>query len=282
MRLIREVREMQRIVEDARVDGSLVGLVPTMGFFHEGHLALMRAAREECDLVVVSLFVNPTQFGPAEDLESYPRDLESDLRQAEGAGVDYLFSPEVEEMYPDGYGTFVEVERLSGVMCGEHRPGHFRGVATVVAKLFNIIPAHRAYFGQKDAQQLAIIRRMAADLNFPVEIVAVPTVREEDGLAMSSRNTYLDEEERARATVLYRGLRRAEEMIGSGERRAGRIRRAVEREISAEPGVRLEYVAICDNIHLEPLETLDGQVLVAVAVRVGKARLIDNMLFEIE
>jgi pantoate--beta-alanine ligase len=273
---------MRRMVDRARLAGKKVGLVPTMGFFHEGHLELMRSARRECDVVVVSLFVNPTQFAADEDLDDYPRDFERDCSLAEKVGVNYIFAPEPVAMYPEGFSTHVEVEELSGVMCGCARPTHFRGVATVVAKLFNIVPADRAYFGQKDAQQLAVIRRMARDLDFAVEVVSVPTVREDDGLAMSSRNTYLSPEERAAASALYRSLGAAESAIQSGERNAGAVRTAMERVLGDEPLVRLEYIAICDNICLKPLSKLTGEVLIALAARVGKARLVDNLLIEVK
>lgn len=280
--MIREKAGIRDITLDARSAGKVVGLVPTMGYFHEGHLELMRRAAAECDVVVVSLFVNPTQFGPGEDFEAYPRDLERDSSMAASVGVDYIFCPDSREMYPDGHDTLVEVEGLSGVMCGACRPGHFRGVATVVAKLFNIVPAQRAYFGRKDAQQLAVIRRMVADLDFDVRVVGVETVREPDGLAMSSRNIYLDAADRVRARALSRSLSRAGEMIKSGERDAAAIDSAVRETLSAEGGIDIEYVAICDNIYLQPLSELRGEVLVAVAARIGKARLIDNMIFDVE
>lgn len=282
MEVIKKKDKMRGLVDEAKARGETVGLVPTMGFFHEGHLELMRRARAECDVVVVTLFVNPTQFGPGEDLDAYPRDFELDRALAEGVGVDYIFAPEVEEMYPEGAATFVEVEELHRVMCGRTRPGHFRGVATIVSKLFNIVPAHRAYFGQKDAQQLVIIRKMAADLDFPIEIIPVPTVRESDGVAMSSRNTYLEPEEREQAIALHRSLEAARLLVEQGQRQAGKIRSAMENLISTFPLVNLEYISICDNIFLRPLEELSGEVLVAVAVRIGRARLIDNMVFKIE
>ncbi|MBK5092356.1 MAG: pantoate--beta-alanine ligase [Actinobacteria bacterium] len=282
METVRDMDRMRGLVERARAAGRVVGLVPTMGFFHEGHLELMRRARAECDVVVVSLFVNPTQFGPAEDYDAYPRDFERDGALAEEVGVDYLFSPGAEQMYPEGFQTSVSVEEISKVMCGAIRPGHFDGVAAVVAKLFNIIPAHKAYFGQKDAQQLVIIKRMAEDLNFPLEMVAVPTVREEDGLAMSSRNSYLSQEERRAATVLYRSLETAASLIESGARNAEVIRGDMEKVISTEALVNLEYIVICDNIYLQPLPELSGEVLVALAARVGVARLIDSMVFDVE
>ncbi len=282
MKLITSKQDIRAIVTEADREGKVVGLVPTMGFFHEGHLELMRSARSECDLVVVSIFVNPTQFAPGEDLDSYPRDLERDTRMASTVGVDYIFHPSVEEMYQQEATTTVEVSGMSEIMCGASRPTHFRGVATIVSKLFNIVAPHKAYFGQKDAQQAAIVRRMASDLDFPVEIVLVPTVREADGLAMSSRNIYLTDEERVAATVLPRSLALVEEMVRSGERNADVVRKAVEAFIAEEPLVDLEYAVICDNIFLRPCETLEGQVLVALAARVGRARLIDNVLLEIE
>ena len=282
MKVVKNKKEMRAIVERARAQGLTVGVVPTMGFFHEGHLELMRRARSDCHLVVVTLFVNPTQFGPGEDLEAYPRDFERDGALAESVGVDYVFAPDVEEMYAGGSATFVEVDGLSGVMCGASRPTHFRGVATVVSKLFNIVPAHKAYFGQKDAQQLAVIKRMVSDLDFPVEVIAVPTFREPDGLAMSSRNTYLGEEEREQAITLFKALEAARLAIESGERDAQSITETVKEVFAGAPLVDLEYIAICDNIYMRPLEELSGEVLIAVAARVGRARLIDNLLIDIE
>ncbi len=285
MKVIKTKDEMRRIVEQAKAAGKMVGVVPTMGYFHDGHLELMRRARAECDVAVVTLFVNPAQFAPGEDLEAYPRDMERDTEMAESIGVDYIFAPSVDEMYPDGSdgsGTLVQVEGLSSVMCGCSRPNHFRGVATVVSKLFNIVPAQKAYFGQKDAQQLAVIGRMAADLDFPVDIIGVPTVREPDGLAMSSRNTYLAPAEREQAVILFKALQTARGLIESGERNARSIEESMEKVFSGAPLVDVEYIAICDNIYLRPLEILSGEILIAVAARVGPARLIDNMQFKIE
>ncbi|MDD5748751.1 MAG: pantoate--beta-alanine ligase [Actinomycetota bacterium] len=281
MKVITEIPRMREIVEGLKREGRFVGLVPTMGYFHEGHLELMRRARSECDVVVVSLFVNPTQFGAGEDFDIYPRDLKRDCSMVESEGVDYLFYPSVEEMYPEGFQTYVEVEELSKVMCGVSRHGHFRGVATVVAKLFNIIPADRAYFGQKDAQQLVIIKRMAEDLNFNVEIIPVETVREPDGVAMSSRNAYLNSEERKQAVVLYRSLEKAREIIEKGERRSRLIREEMKKIIKEAPLVTLEYIVICDNIFLRELDIINGEVLIAIAARVGKARLIDNIVVDV-
>ena len=258
-----------------------MGLVPTMGFFHAGHISLMRAAREENDCVVVSLFVNPTQFGPGEDLRDYPRDFAHDVEMAEEAGVDYIFHPGVEDMYPHPYLSYVEVEGITEGLCGAARPGHFRGVATVVAKLFHIIPAHRAYFGLKDAQQVRVIQKMVEDLNFDIEIVVCPIVREADGLAMSSRNIYLEEEERKAATALYRSLQRAEELVRGGERKAGAVTAAIWELLGKEPLVKPEYVEVVDWRDLRPVEDLGGRVLIALAARVGKARLIDNLLLDL-
>ena len=281
MEVITEKARMRLLVDRAKAAGRTVGLVPTMGFFHQGHLELMRRARADCDLVVVSLFVNPTQFTPGEDFEDYPRDFERDKGMAEEVGVDFIFAPDPEEMYPEGFSTRVEVEGLSDLMCGLQRPGHFSGVATVVSKLFNIVPAQKAYFGQKDAQQLAVLRRMAQDLDFGVQIIAVPTVREPDGLAMSSRNTYLSPSDRQNALVLSRALEEAAGLIEEGETSADVVARAIEDVFEAFPAVNLEYIAICDNIFLHPLDEMKGQVLIALAARVGKARLIDNMVFDL-
>lgn len=281
MRIVTALPEMTRLVKERRDRGETVGLVPTMGFFHAGHVSLMRAAREENDFVVVSLFVNPTQFGPREDFRDYPRDLARDVEIAAEAGVDCIFHPRAEDMYPEPYLTYVVVEGISEGLCGASRPGHFRGVATVVAKLFHIIPAHRAYFGLKDAQQVMVIRRMVEDLNFDIEVVACPTVREEDGLAMSSRNVYLSEEERKAATVLYRSLRLAEEMASRGERDARKVKAAMRELMSTEPLVEPEYVEAVDWGMLRPVERLEGEVLIALAARVGKARLIDNTIMDL-
>ena len=282
MRIVTSVDEMRRIAEEQRCGGKTVGLVPTMGSFHAGHVSLMRTARDECDYVVVSLFVNPTQFGPGEDLEDYPRDLSRDEEMATAAGVDCIFHPRVEDMYPEHYLTYVEVEGITGTLCGAARPGHFRSVATVVAKLFHIVPAHRAYFGLKDAQQVLVVRKMARDLDFDIEVVACPTVREGDGLAMSSRNIYLEPEERKAAAVLCRSLRLAEDLVARGERDPGKVIAAMRELIAEEPLVQPEYVMAVDWDLLEPVERLEGEVLIALAVRVGKARLIDNVLLDLD
>ncbi len=254
------------------------GFVPTMGYLHEGHLSLVRRARAENDHVAVSIFVNPTQFGPHEDYNRYPRDLERDLRLLEPLGVDLVFAPPVEEMYPPGFQTWVVVEEVTRPLEGAARPGHFRGVATVVTKLFNIIQPDRAYFGQKDAQQAVVIRRMVQDLNIPVEIVVCPTVREPDGLAMSSRNTYLSPEERRAATVLFRALQAAKARYEQGERDAERLRAIMREVIQAEPLARLDYVSVADPETLQELSRVEDRALLSLAVYIGKTRLIDNIL----
>ncbi|MBI5870453.1 MAG: pantoate--beta-alanine ligase [Actinobacteria bacterium] len=275
---ITDVRE--RITAARTSPDIVVSLVPTMGSFHEGHLSLMRAARAESDFVVVSIFVNPAQFGPAEDLEAYPRDLEHDLELAAHEGVDLVFSPAETEMYPQAYETFIEVGQVADGLCGQGRPGHFRGVATVVAKLFNIVRPDVAYFGQKDAQQAAVIRRVATDLDIATEIRVCPIVREADGLAMSSRNSYLTDEERIQAPALYNALLLAKESVENGESDAARIRKAMRRAIGQHYLLEFEYARIVDPDDLKPVATVDRKVLAAVAARAGKARLIDNMLIE--
>jgi pantoate--beta-alanine ligase len=282
MRIVTTIDEMRKIVKEHKARGSTVGLVPTMGFFHEGHISLMRAAVEENDFVVVSLFVNPTQFGPQEDFEDYPRDLSRDAEMATEAGVDCIFHPRMEDIYPDPYMTYVEVEGITDPLCGGVRPGHFRGVATIVAKLFHIIPAERAYFGLKDAQQVAVIMRMVKDLDFDIDIVACQTVREDDGLAMSSRNIYLNPEERKAAAVLNRSLRAAESMVAEGERNPTKILSEIRAMIAVEPLVKTEYVEAVDWDLLQPVSIMKGQVLIALAARIGRARLIDNLLLDID
>ncbi len=255
-----------------------VGFVPTMGFLHAGHISLAQAARVECTSVAASIFVNPTQFGPNEDLARYPRDLLRDLALLEAAGVDLVWTPTLEVMYPPGFQTWVDVEGLTRRLEGETRPGHFRGVTTVVAKLFNAVGPDKAYFGQKDAQQAAVIRRMTKDLDFPVEIVVCPTLREADGLAMSSRNTYLNPAERQAATVLFRALRAAKSAYDFGERAAEKLCARVSATVAAEPLARLQYVSCADYDTLEELETVRGEALLSMAVFMGKTRLIDNFV----
>jgi len=255
-----------------------VGLVPTMGYLHEGHLSLVQRAKEECASVVVSIFVNPTQFGPNEDLAAYPRDMERDLRLLDSLGVNLVWTPTPEIMYPGGYQTWVQVEALAKPLEGAQRPGHFRGVATVVAKLFNGVQPAKAYFGQKDAQQVAVIRQMTRDLNFPIEIVVCPTVREPDGLAMSSRNAYLGPEQRQAATVLYRALNAAKDTYEAGERDAEKLRALMRATIAAEPLAKMQYVSCADYDTLEELDQVTGKALLSMAVFVGKTRLIDNFV----
>lgn len=278
MQVIETIAAMKQQMRAWRQAGKSVGLVPTMGYFHEGHLSLMRRARADNDAVVVSLFVNPTQFGPHEDLERYPRDFAQDCRKAEALSVDVLFAPSAEEMYPPGYCTYVHVEGLTASLCGASRPGHFRGVATVVLKLFHIIPADRAYFGEKDFQQLRVIQRMVADLNLDVEIVPMPIVREPDGVALSSRNAYLNPAERQAATVLYRALQRAQEQVAAGDRDARELQQAVAAFIRSEPLARIDYVAVVDPQTLEEVSEVAGPTLLALAVHIGPARLIDNVV----
>lgn len=259
------------------LDGRL-GLVPTMGYLHEGHLSLVRRAREECDRVAASIFVNPTQFGPTEDLSKYPRDLDRDLSLLEAAGVDLVWTPDNETIYPPDFSTWVEVEGLTRPLEGAARPGHFRGVTTVVAKLFNAVQPQAAYFGQKDAQQAAVVRKMTRDLNFPVEIVVCPTVRETDGLAMSSRNSYLSPEERKSAVVLFRALTAAREAFERGERDAESLRKVMSATLASEPRARTQYVSCADYDTLEELGTVTGKALLSMAVFIGKTRLIDNFV----
>lgn len=261
------------------LDGT-VGLVPTMGYLHEGHLSLIRRAKGDCDHAVVSIFVNPAQFGPNEDLSKYPRDLERDLKLIEPLGVDIVWTPSAEVMYPNGYQTWVEVEALTHPLEGAVRPGHFRGVTTVVAKLFNAVQPHKAYFGQKDAQQAAVIRQMTRDLSYPIEIVVCPTVREQDGLAMSSRNKYLEGEDRSAALVLYRALNAAKDAYEKDERNAERLRQKMKEVIAAEPRAQMQYVSCADYNTLEELEIVKGKTLLSMAVFIGRTRLIDNFVLE--
>ena len=278
MKTLRTISELRSALAPERRTGARIGLVPTMGALHEGHLSLVRRAREECDVVVVSLFVNPAQFGPAEDLGSYPRDEARDAELAEAEGADVLFAPPATEVYPDGFATNVEVDGVTGVLCGDsERRGsdHFAGVTTVVAKLFNMAQPDRAYFGQKDAQQAIAIERMARDLDMPVEVVVCPTVREPDGLAMSSRNAYLTADERDRAPAINRALEAADATVARGERSASAVLSAARAELS-EAGIEPEYLELRSASDLQPVEQVNGSTLLAVAAQVGKARLIDN------
>lgn len=281
MKTIHNPAEMQALANSMRENGMRIGFVPTMGFLHEGHLNLIREARKQSDAVVLSIFVNPTQFGPDEDLDKYPRDFESDEKLAEEAGADYIFYPEPDNMYGPGYQTYVKVEELTNSHCGISRPVHFRGVATVCTKLFNLVLPHRAYFGQKDYQQCAVIKRMVRDLNMNLEIVVVPTVREDDGLAMSSRNAYLGPEERKQALCLRESLDMAREMVGSGENDAATIIAAMRKHIEGKSSARVDYISIADTDTLEELETIETEAVALLAVFVGKTRLIDNELLKV-
>ncbi|HIJ73929.1 MAG TPA: pantoate--beta-alanine ligase [Candidatus Hydrogenedentes bacterium] len=276
MKVMHTAKEMRAWSFEQRGAGKTIGFVPTMGALHEGHISLMRACVERDDVGVLSIFVNPTQFGPNEDLDKYPRTFEADCRIAEDVGMDAVYAPDARTMYPEGYATYVAVERLTDRLCGAARPTHFRGVTTVVAKLFNAVLPDRAYFGQKDAQQAAVIRRMTRDLDFGVEIVELPIVRESDGLAMSSRNKYLSAEERQRASCLSRALFQAQEMLENGEREPKRIIDAVRQGMCE---VDIDYVELVDAEEMTPVERVEGTVLLAVAARVGETRLIDNIKF---
>ena len=278
MEIIETVEQMHNESETLRRAGHTISLVPTMGFLHEGHLELMRVAKEHSDKLIMSLFVNPMQFGPTEDYEAYPRDTEGDLEKARGVGVDIAFMPSLEEMYPEGCQTAVKVEKVTQHLCGFSRPGHFDGVTTVVAKLFNSTKPHLAVFGQKDYQQLAVISRMVMDLDMDIRIIGVPTVREADGLAMSSRNKYLNPEERESARCLEKSLDLADKLFQAGTTNAGVIIGAVESLIRNHAFTDIDYITLCDPLTLEDLETLGEESLLALAVRVGKTRLIDNCL----
>jgi pantoate--beta-alanine ligase len=283
MKIICKVEEIKDVIHQAKRKDKIVGLVPTMGFLHEGHLTLMREAKKSCDLVVASIFVNPLQFGPNEDYEVYPRDLGRDSKLAESAGVDILFTPGVDDMYPAGLQqmlTFVDVKLITDKLCGATRPGHFRGVTTVVTKLFNIVEPHVVYFGQKDAQQVSVIKRMVNDLNINVRVVSVPIVRESDGLALSSRNVFLNPAEREAALILNKSLKLAMSKLEAGERKAEKIKREMEKMIKAEPLATVDYIAIANPDTIEEWDDINGPALIALAVKIGKTRLIDNGLWE--
>ncbi len=269
---------MQKFSDHQRQEGKVIALVPTMGYLHKGHLNLMEEGRRRADVLIISIFVNPTQFGKGEDYQEYPRDLARDKKLARKVGADVIFTPKTSLMYPSGYQTWVEVKEVTKNLCGASRPGHFSGVTTVVAKLFNIIKPHIALFGEKDFQQLVTIKRMVMDLNFDIEIVGMPTVREEDGLALSSRNTYLAPRERAAALSLSRSLRRAQELIATGERNASRIIQEVKAIIGREKIIDIDYINICDIEGLKDLRKIEQRAVIALAVKLGKTRLIDNCI----
>lgn len=281
VQVITSVQDMQETANGLRASGETIGFVPTMGYLHEGHLKLVEVAKETATKVVVSIFVNPTQFGPKEDFERYPRDIKADLRKLSELNVDFVFIPEVSEMYPKGFQTYVSVKELTKGLCGASRPGHFEGVATVVTKLFNIVKPHFAVFGQKDYQQLTVITRMVRDLNMDIEIIGVPTVREPDGLAMSSRNSYLKPQERDSALSLYKSINKAQEMVSQGERDVDKIVAELTRLILSHPYTKIDYVKIVDPTTLEELKQVSKEALLALAVFVGDTRLIDNAIIHI-
>ncbi|MGL5352401.1 MAG: pantoate--beta-alanine ligase [Clostridium sp.] len=281
MRVINNIKETREQVKKWIREGLSVGFVPTMGYLHEGHKSLIEKAFSENDRVVVSIFVNPIQFGPKEDLSSYPRDLESDKKLCKEAGADIIFKPENTEMYFDDFSTYVDINGLSEELCGKSRPIHFRGVCTVVSKLFNIVPANRAYFGEKDAQQLAVIKRMVRDLDFDIEIVGCPIVREKDGLAKSSRNSYLSEEERSAAVILSKSLNLGKSLLNNGERNCEVIKNAIIENLSKEKLAKIDYVQVVDSLSMKVVEKVENSILVAIAVNIGKTRLIDNFTFEV-
>lgn len=279
MKLVKTISEVKDIVKEWKKEGLSIGFVPTMGYLHEGHGSLITKARENNDRVVVSIFVNPMQFGENEDLDSYPRDIDKDSAYVEKLGGDLIFNPEPSEMYNDGFCSYVDMSVLTEELCGLSRPVHFRGVCTVVNKLFNIVQPDRAYFGQKDAQQLAIIKRMVKDLNMNLEIIGCPIVREEDGLAKSSRNTYLNPEERKAALVLNKSLKLGKELLDSGCRDANEVRKVIIENIEKEPLAKIDYVKVVDGLTMQQVDKIEKEVLVAIAVYIGKTRLIDNIIF---
>ncbi len=278
MQIIKTIELMQEVSEKWRRDGNIISFVPTMGFLHQGHIELLRVGREKGDRSIMSIFVNPTQFGPKEDYQKYPRDTGGDLNNARSTGVDAVFMPSVEEMYPEGFQGTVRVEEITQYLCGKSRPGHFAGVTTVVAKLFNITKPHLAIFGEKDYQQLIVIKQMVRDLNMGIEVIGVPTVREKDGLAMSSRNNYLNPEERVSALSLKKGLDLAKNMVAKGERDPAKIKNAVMELILNQPFTEIDYIALCNPEKLTDMERIDRPCLLALAVRVRNTRLIDNVI----
>lgn len=282
MKIVETIQEVRDQVKEWRKQGLTVGLVPTMGYLHEGHKSLIDCAVAENDRVVVSVFVNPMQFGPKEDLASYPRDLDRDAAVCESVGAALVFHPEPSEMYHDDFSSFVDMSTLTGGLCGKTRPIHFRGVCTVVSKLFNIVVPDKAYFGQKDAQQLAVIRHMVSDLNFGIEIVGCPIVREEDGLAKSSRNTYLSEEERRAALILSQSLKKGKALLETGETDAAKLRAVIANTLATEPLAKVDYVEVVGWDTMEPVESINGPILTAIAVYIGKTRLIDNFIWQKE
>lgn len=278
MKVTGKIHEIREEIKGWKKAGLTVGFVPTMGYLHEGHASLMKEAKKQCDKVVVSIFVNPMQFGVNEDLDSYPRDLEADKVLCQQVGVDLIFHPQVEEMYAEGFCSFVDMDGLTKELCGKSRPIHFRGVCTVVNKLFNIVQPHKAFFGQKDAQQLAIICRMVKDLNMDIEVIGCPIIREEDGLAKSSRNTYLNEEERKAALILSKTIFMGEELVRKGERSSIKLLSLMREMLASEPMAEIDYVEAVSMDTIEKIQILEGNVLVAIAVKIGRTRLIDNFI----
>lgn len=281
MKIIDNISRMSTFVKMMKKEGKSIGLVPTMGCLHDGHLSLVRTAKKHTDVVVMSIFINPIQFGVGEDFEKYPRDFKRDEELARTAVVDVIFYPSVKEMYPQDYATYINVEGLTGVLCGASRPGHFRGVTTVVAKLFGIVKPDMAYFGQKDAQQALVIKKMVEDLDMDIDIKILPIVREKDGLAMSSRNIYLSQEERACAPVLYQSLKKAELLVNQGERDPKNIIKAMEEMIRSKASARIDYISIVDTEKLKDVKVVSGEALIALAVFIGKTRLIDNIIVKV-
>ncbi len=278
---ITDIKALKPVIKALKLEGKTIGFVPTMGYLHEGHISLIKRAREENDFVAVSIFVNPTQFGPNEDFEKYPRNFERDSAMCEEAGADLIFHPSPQEIYPQSYMTYVEVNEITEKLCGASRPGHFKGVTTIVNKLFNLVEPDRAYFGQKDAQQVAVIEKMVKDLNMNLQIIPCPIIREGDGLAMSSRNTYLSQSERAAALILSKSLFKAEEEIKSGSRSKAQLMDMIVSNIKSEPLAEIDYIEIVDAKTFRAIDTLEGDILIALAVRFGKTRLIDNLRLEV-
>lgn len=281
MQIFTKINKLKAYLKEEQLTGKTIGLVPTMGYLHEGHLSLIQKSNTENDITVVSIFVNPTQFGPNEDLEKYPKDFNKDVELAQNVGADVIFAPTVSEMYPENYKTFVEVQEITHKLCGISRPIHFRGVTTVVTKLFNIVQANRAYFGQKDAQQAIVLKQMVKDLNMNVEIIVCPIVREKDGLAKSSRNVYLNEDERKQAVVLSQTLTVANKQIMHGERSSDKIKSSIKDMIDEKPLSEIDYISIVDINTLEDAYTINGKILIALAVKFGNTRLIDNIIVEV-
>lgn len=281
MKVIKSIKELKVIINEWKSKGNTIGFVPTMGYLHEGHESLIKNSVKENSKTIVSIFVNPMQFAPNEDLDKYPRDLEKDSELCEKNSVDIIFNPEVNEMYSNDFNTYVDINGLSEGLCGKSRPNHFRGVCTVVTKLLNIVTPNKAYFGEKDAQQLAIIRRIVTDLNIDTEIIGCPIIREEDGLAKSSRNTYLSKEEREAAIILNKSLNKAKKSLDAGERNAKVIKKIIENEVSEEKLAKIDYIEVVDLLSLEEIDNIEKDILIAIAVFIGKTRLIDNFTFKI-